>query len=63
MEGAIIFLDQQNAFDRVEWQCLEMCLKEFGLGPKFTANVMMLYKLGNSYINTNGYLSKYFKIS
>ena len=61
--GCIIFLDQQKAFDRVEWGYLKICLESFGFGPKFITNVMMLYRYGQSCINTNGFLSKYFPIS
>ena len=62
-EGAIIFLDQEKAFDRVEWEYLKMCLNKFGFGNRFTKWIMMLYKHGMSSINTNGFLSEYFTIS
>jgi hypothetical protein len=29
-EGAIIFLDQQKAFDRVEWEWIDLCFEKFG---------------------------------
>lgn len=34
-EGAVIFLDQQKAFDRVEWGYLNLCLEKFGFGSVF----------------------------
>ena len=61
--GAIIFVDQQKAFDRIEWGYLDLCLKKYGFGPKFCNCISMLYKHGQSCINTNGFLSKYFSIS
>ena len=61
--GAIIFLDQEKAFDRVEWGYLKMCLEQFGFGPKFINWTLMLYKHGTSSIKTNGYLSEYFPLS
>lgn len=61
--GAIIFLDQQKAYDRIEWGYLEICLKKFGFGPKFTKWILMLYKGGQSCMLTNGFLSSFFKIS
>ena len=63
IEGAIIFLDQKKAYDRVEWGYLKMCLETFGFGPKFCNWILMLYKHGESCIQTNGFLSKFFKIS
>ena len=61
--GAIIFLDQKKAYDRVEWGYLEMCLKHFGFGPKFIKWTLMLYKSGQSCVLTNGFLSSFFSIS
>jgi len=61
--GAIIFLDQQKAYDRVEWGYLEMCLNKFGFGPKFCSWILMLYKCGQSSILTNGFLSRFFRLS
>ena len=58
--GAIIFLDQQKAYDRVEWGYLELCLKKFGFGPKFIKWILMLYKCGQSCVQTNGFLSQFF---
>ena len=62
-KGAIIFLDQEKAFDRVEWGYLKLCMQKFGFGQNFTDSLLMLYKNGISCINTNGFLSKYFPIS
>ena len=61
--GAIIFLDQQKAYDRVEWGYLKLCLEAFGFGPKFTNWILMLYSGGSSCILTNGFLSNFFSIS
>ena len=61
--AAIIFLDQQKAFDRVEWEYLKLCLERFGFGEKFCRWILMLYKLGESCIQTNGYISRFFKIT
>ena len=34
-EGAIIFLDQQKAYDRIEWGYLKMCVEKFVLNQNF----------------------------
>jgi hypothetical protein len=34
-EGIIVFLDQQKAFDRVEWGWVDFVLKTFNFGGKF----------------------------
>ncbi len=62
-EGVIIFLDQQKAFDRVEWGWIDLCMKKFGFGKKFISWVFMLFKSAKTCIQTNGYVSKYIGIS
>jgi hypothetical protein len=34
-EDIIVFLDQQKAFDRVEWGWVDFVLKTFNFGGKF----------------------------
>ena len=63
LEGAIIFLDQEKAFDRVEWGWVDACLKKFNFGDKFRKWISMLTFHAKTSINTNGYLSKFFPIS
>ena len=62
-EGVIIFLDQQKAFDRIEWGWVQACLRKFNFGPKFCHWVNMLLKDSKTCIKTNGYVSKYITIS
>ncbi len=62
-EAAIIFLDQQKAFDRVEWGYVNMVLKKFNFGEKFIKWVNILYKDSTSTILTNGFMSNTFKLS
>ena len=61
--GSIIFLDQEKAFDRVEWEWLDTCLIKYNFGNKFRSWVNMLLKDAKTCIKTNGHISNYFKIT
>ena len=63
MNSAIIFLDYENAFDRVEWSWTLNCLKTFNFGTKFISWVNMIFKEAKTSILTNGFRSTYFRIS
>ena len=56
--GALIFLDQEKAFDRVDHGFLFKTLKAFGLGPNFINWVKVLYKDIQSMVKVNGSLTK-----
>ena len=43
-EAILVFLDQQKAFDRVEWGWVEHVLKEFNFGRKYQGWISMLFK-------------------
>ena len=58
-EGFIIVLGQQKAFDRVEWEWIDLCLQKFGFDEKFRGWVFILFKNCNQ---TNGFTSKYIGI-
>ena len=45
-QGAICFLDQEKAYDRVDWNYLNTCLKFYGVNSRFVA------WLTNTYSNT-----------
>ena len=60
---AILSLDQEKAFDRVDWDCLFNTLQCMGFGPSFTSWVRLFYSDIRSAICINGYLSNYFKPS
>jgi hypothetical protein len=42
--GAILYIDQSKAFDRVEWQWVEKVLSKFGFGERFRGWIKTLYK-------------------
>jgi hypothetical protein len=62
-ECVIIFVDQQKAFDRMKWGWLNYVMECFNFGLKFREWVYMLFKRGNTCIQTNSFISKFFAIS
>ena len=44
-EGIILFLDQQKAFDRVEWEWIDFVLEKFEFGDKFRAWIKCYYTM------------------
>ena len=61
-EGIIVFLDQQKAFNRVEWGWVDFLFKAFNFGGKHRGWIQMLVKNVTTSIKTNGFVSKYFPI-
>ena len=61
--GAIIFLDQRKAFDRVEHEWLTKVLETFRFGHNFRTWIQLLYNNAESSILTNGFISKSFKLT
>ena len=59
----ILMLDQEKAFDRVEWSWLFKVLHRFSFGERFITWVKLMYKNMKSSVLTNGYPSEYFTIS
>ena len=60
---AILSLDQEKAFDRVDWSFLRRTLCHMGFGPNFVQWVDVLYSGGQSAVNVNGYLSSFFSLT
>ena len=59
----ILMLDQEKAFDRVEWTWLFKVLNRFSFSENFIKWVKLMYKNMKSSVLTNGYPSEYFKIT
>jgi hypothetical protein len=57
LEAAILMLDQEKAFDRVNHKFLMKTLNHFGFRPNFKKWVQILYKDIYSKIKINGYLT------
>ena len=60
---AILSLDEEKAFDRVDWGFMRSTLVAMGLGPSFVAWVDLLYHHVQSSVNVNGYISGFFDLS
>ena len=45
LEGVLLFLDYQKAFDSIEWNFMNLALEKFGFGHNFINSVKMLYKM------------------
>ena len=60
---AILSLDQEKAFDRVDWSFLRRTLRQMGFGPDFVWWVNLLYCGVQSAVNVNGHLSPFFSLS
>ena len=63
LEGVLLFLDYQKAFDSIDWSFMNMALEKFGFGHAFMNSVKMLYKNANNSIINNGWVSNSFSIS
>ena len=60
---AILSLDQEKAFDRVEWSFMRQTLRAMGFGDSFVSWVDLFYHNVRSFVNVNGYLSEPFFLS
>ena len=60
---AILSLDQEKAFDRVDWGFMRSTLSAMGFGPSFISWVDLFYFRVQSAVNVNGYLSSFFNLS
>jgi len=56
-EGIIVFVDQEKAYDRVEWGWVNHVLKGFNFGSKFCGWIQMLFKNAKTCIKPNGFIS------
>ena len=62
-ESLVLLIDQEKAFDRVEWKWLFKVLEAFNFGRTFISWIHTLYNQAKTSILTNGVQSAYFGIS
>ena len=58
IEGAIIFLDFQKAFDTVNHSFMLRALEKFNFGESFIKWVKTIYNEAESCVTNNGWMSK-----
>ena len=60
---AVLSLDQEKAFDHVEWSFMRQTLRSMGFGDSFIHWVNLFYCSVHSSVNVNGYFSQPFSLS
>lgn len=60
---AFLSMDQEKAFDRVDWHFMRSVLLSMGFGSSFVQWVNLFYTGVQSCVNVNGYLSSFFPLS
>ena len=61
--AAILFLDQQKAFDRVEWRFLTATLHKMGFGASFLQWIGTFYARPQSAVYVNQFTSSFFPLT
>ena len=61
--AAILSLDQEKAFDRVDWSFLFKTLSKMGFGDSFIKWIRLLYTNPRCAIMVNGHISPFFSSS
>ena len=61
--GAVLSLDQEKAFDRVDWGYLQRVLARMNFGPSFCQWISLFYTGISSSVLVNGHCSDFFFVS
>ena len=62
-EAALLFLDQEKAFDRVSHDFLYKVMEKFGVGDYFINWVKLIYSNASTRVNLNGFLTESIPLS
>ncbi|KAJ0061406.1 hypothetical protein NL108_018634 [Boleophthalmus pectinirostris] len=60
---AVISLDAEKAFDRLEWRYMFHTLRAFGFGETFLKWIKLLYSDPSAAVQTNGLISPFFRLN
>ena len=60
--GTLFFIDFEKAYDKLEWNYVQKCLKYFGFGEDLRKWVQLFYTQVSSCITNNGHISKDFDL-
>ncbi len=60
---ALLFLDFEKAYDRVDWSFLEGTLLRMGFAPEWIAGIAAMYRSASSAITIGGFTGRSFEIS
>ena len=63
MSAALVSLDQEKAFDRVDWSFMIHVLEAMNFGPSFRSWVQLLYTSLFSQVLVNDYVSQLFPVT
>ena len=63
ISAAILFIDQEKAFDRVSHSFLLKALEKFNFGPKFISWIQTILTNIKSQVKVNGYLTEEINIT
>jgi hypothetical protein len=62
IDGALLLIDFEKAFDSISWDFLQHALKEFGFGEGFRRWVKIIYSNISSHVQNNGHISERFDL-
>jgi hypothetical protein len=62
MACAFISIDQEKAFDYVDWDFLDRILGTMNFGPQFRSYIKSIYHDIRSAMISNGYVSEFFHV-
>ena len=62
-DSVVLLLDQEKAFDRVDWSWMFDVMRKFNFGERFITWIETMYKFSKSAIMTNDHMSQYVPIS